>query len=370
MKIIISLIVLALLSGCATSPQNDPPAGTIENLILVTSDGLRWQEVFGGLDSSLASDNRFNEGDSSYMMNKYGGSTARERRQRLMPFLWSAIASQGQLYGNRWLGNKVDNANPYWFSYPGYSELLTGYADTAINSNDYPANPHLTLPEFFNQQKGWEGRVAAFGAWQAFDRIINEKRSGIPVVCALDTFGGKQPTAAEQLLNRLHQDAYKPWHDHECFDVFTHYGAQEYLHTRKPRLLYIAYGETDEWAHAGRYRSYLDAAHQVDKWISDIWNYVQSDPQYRDKTAIFITTDHGRGDTVKTQWTSHGSSIAGASQIWFAVLAPGITTTGEMKGGTPLYQQQLAQTMAGLLGYTYSAQHPIAPGISLINNEK
>lgn len=370
MKIIISMVMLGVLAGCTTTPKNDSQPGAIENLILITTDGLRWQEVFGGMDSSLTSDARFNEGDSSYIVKQYGGETAEARRQSLMPFLWSTVASQGQLYGNRWLESRVDNANPYWFSYPGYSELLTGYADTAINSNDYPANPHATMLEFFNQQKGWEGKVAAFGAWEAFDRIINEKRSGIPVASALDTFGGKQPTAAEQLLNRLHQDAYKPWHDHECFDVFTHYGAREYLHTRKPRLLYIAYGETDEWAHAGRYRSYLDAAHQVDKWISDIWNYVQSDPQYKDKTAIFITTDHGRGDSVKTQWTSHGSSIAGASQIWFAVLAPGMTATGEMKDGNPLYQQQLAQTMTGLLGYTYTASHPIAPGIVLIDNKK
>jgi len=179
MKILISLIMLLLLAGCGASPKNAPPTGTIENLILITTDGLRWQEVFGGLDLDLTANSRFNEGDSSYIMNKYGGATATERRQRLMPFLWSTIAGQGQLYGNRWLGSSVDNANPYWFSYPGYSELLTGYADTAINSNDYPANPHVTLLEFFNRQKGWHGKAAAFGAWQAFDRIINEERSGL-----------------------------------------------------------------------------------------------------------------------------------------------------------------------------------------------
>jgi hypothetical protein len=34
------------------------------------------------------------------------------------------------------------------------------------------------------------------------------------------------------------------------------------------------------------YRSYLDAAHQVDAWIKEIWDYVQNDPQYKDKTAL------------------------------------------------------------------------------------
>jgi hypothetical protein len=33
-------------------------------------------------------------------------------------------------------------------------------------------------------------------------------------------------------------------------------------------------------------------------WIKEIWNYVQNDPQYKDKTAL-VFTDHGHGDTVK-----------------------------------------------------------------------
>jgi hypothetical protein len=48
--------------------------------------------------------------------------------------MWSV--AKGQI-GNRALGNKVNNANPYWFSYPGYNEIMTGYADTLINSNHY-----------------------------------------------------------------------------------------------------------------------------------------------------------------------------------------------------------------------------------------
>ncbi len=94
-------------------------------------------------------------------------------------------------------------------------------------------------------------------------------------------------------------DSYKPWLKDECFDLFTHHAAVEELKTKKLKVLYIAYGETDEWAHSGQYRSYLDAAHQVDAWIKQIWDLVQNDPQYRNKTTLFITTDHGRGDVVK-----------------------------------------------------------------------
>ena len=145
--------------------------------------------------------------------------------------------------------------------------------------------------------------------------------------------------------------------------MFTHYGALEYLKTRKPKVLYIAYGETDEWAHGGQYRFYLDAGKQVDAWINEIWNYVQSDPFYRNKTTLLITSDHGRGDIIKDEWTSHSNKIQGADEIWFAAIGPDTPARGEIKSDMQLYQQQFAQTIAKILGYTYKAKHPIADEI-------
>ena len=176
--------------------------------------------------------------------------------------------------------------------------------------------------EFLNSRPKLKGKVAAFGAWEAFDRILNEKRSGIPVISAFDKGGGSNPTAKQKLINEMLSNSYKPWHASECLDVFTHYAAMEELKTNKPRVIYIAYGETDEWAHAGKYRSYLDAASQVDAWIKQTWDFVQGDAQYRNKTTLFITTDHGRGDKIKSEWTSHGQNITGADEMWFAVMGP------------------------------------------------
>ena len=115
-------------------------------------------------------------------------------------------------------------------------------------------------------------------------------------------------------------------------------------------MLYIAYGETDEWAHASEYRSYLDAGRQVDAWLKQLWDYVQSDPVYKNKTTLFITTDHGRGD----------------NEIWFAVIGPDTPVRGELNTEMQLYQQQFAQTIAKLVGYTYSAAHPVADEIRYV----
>ncbi|NEU09743.1 LTA synthase family protein [Flavihumibacter sp. R14] len=358
MRKVVLLLMFFLFSSGLMQAQTK-----IENLIIITSDGLRWQEVFKGMDTVLANKERFNQGDSSYIYDKYGAGNHLERRKRLLPFFWETLARHGQLYGNRTLGNKVNNANPHWFSYPGYSELFTGFADSAINSNNYPPNPHTTILEFLNKQAKYKDRVAAFGAWGAFDRILNEERAGFPVVSAFNPTGGNNPTEREVLLNQMLADSFRPWGSGECLDVFTHYAAMEHLKTRKPKILYIGYGETDEWAHSGQYRSYLDAARQVDKWVGDIWKFVQNDPAYKDKTALLITVDHGRGDQNKNLWVEHGQSVPGASETWFALLGPGITAKGEIRKDMQLYQEQLAQTVAGLLGLEFKAEHPVARGV-------
>lgn len=338
---------------------------TAENIIIITTDGFRWQEIFGGMDSAIANNPKFNQDDSAAIYKKYWAADPIERRKKIMPFLWSTIEKDGQVYGNRNSGNKINNANPYWFSYPGYNEIFTGYPDSAVNSNSYPPNPNTTLLEFLNKLPKYKNKVAAFGAWDAFDRIFNEARGKFPVFSAFDLFGGANPTAAEKTINTLAKDSYKPFGDEEVLDVFTHYGAMNYLQKKKPKVLYISYGETDEWAHSGQYRDYLNAANMVDKWIQDIWNYVQSDPVYKNKTAIFITTDHGRGDINKNEWTSHNNKIKDSYQIWMAAMGPGIQPKGEVKTNQQLYQKQFAQTMASLLGLTFTAEHPVGEKIEL-----
>ena len=180
-----------------------------DNIIIVTTDGFRWQEVFAGMDSAIANNRRFNQGDSGYIYKKYWSDDVNERRKKLLPFLWNTIAVNGQIYGNRNFGNKVDNSNPYWFSYPGYSEIFCGFVDTLINSNNYKNNPNTNVLEFINNQPKYKNKVAAFGAWDAFDRILNKPRCGFPVVAAFTPCGGKNPTAKEQLINSMLKDSYK-----------------------------------------------------------------------------------------------------------------------------------------------------------------
>jgi hypothetical protein len=269
--------------------------------------------------------------------------------------MWNVIAKQGQIHGNRNVGSLVNVANPYWFSYPGYSEILTGLVDTAVNSNEYKPNPNTNFFEYLNSLPAYKGKVAAFGAWDAFDRILNEKRSGFPVVNAFDSYQSYVKTKDSELLSRMTQDSFRAFGNAEVLDVFTHYQAMDYLKNKKPKALYISYGDTDEFAHEGAYNHYLDAAHRVDAFIAEIWNFVSTDPEYKGKTTLLVTTDHGRGDAVKSEWTSHGEKVKDCHEIWYAMIGANVPILGELKTSEQVYQKELIHKVADAMGLNFKS---------------
>src|SRR5699024_8740186 len=121
--------------------------------------------------------------------------------------------------------------------YPGYSEILVGYVDKSIDSNDKRWNPNSTVLEFVNKQPQFRGEVAAFGSWDVFPYIINEKRSEVPVNAGFEQAKGPDLSAKQQFLNQLLPKIPSPW-DYLRLDAFTHYYALEYIKKNAPRLMY------------------------------------------------------------------------------------------------------------------------------------
>jgi hypothetical protein len=331
-----------------------------ENLVIVTLDGMRWQEVFNGADKEILANKKFTK-DSADTHAEFWDGNAQQRRKKLFPFLWSQVETNGQIYGNRAFSNFVNVANPYWFSYPGYNEIFTGYPDDSVNSNNKVWNPNTNVLEFINSQKNYKGKVAAFSTWDVFPYILNTKRSGVYVNADVDTLHFKDEKF--QLINDWQFLTTRPIGVRP--DVITYIAAREYMKSFKPKVLYIAFDETDDFAHGGMYDQYLKSAHAQDKMIADLWNYIQSTPGYKDKTTLFITCDHGRGDKVKEEWQHHGKKIEGADQIWFAVLGPDTKAGGEIKQPQQLYQKQFAASFAAMLGMQFKPAHAAAAPIDL-----
>jgi bisphosphoglycerate-independent phosphoglycerate mutase (AlkP superfamily) len=137
----------------------------------------------------------------------------------------------------------------------------------------------------------------------------------------------------------------------------------------KPRVMYFAFDETDDFAHHGEYGAYLNSAHYTDGFISELWDYIQSDATYKNKTTLIITCDHGRGNNA-IEWKDHGRKINGADQIWLAIMGPDTPATGEVKSDQQLYQNQIAKTLAGLLDLDYRGDDEVGAVISTVTGTK
>jgi len=257
-------LALLLLMPHAASAE-----GPASNLVLVTLDGVRWQEVFGGIDLALIEDERF-ANSPGFLKETYWREQRNERRRLLFPFLWSVVANEGVLIGDREQGSFMELRNPWRFSYPGYNEILTGSADPDIDSNDKIWNRNVTFLEVLNGMSGFKDHVLAFGSWDVFPYIINSQRSGIPVNAG---FAVQSPatTAKSLWLNEISAEAPMLWQTVRL-DFITNGYAMEALENEHPRVVYIAYGETDDFAHDGSYDRYIDAAHRTDQMLSKLWN--------------------------------------------------------------------------------------------------
>ncbi len=336
--------------------QQPAPA---HNVLIVMTDGFRWQEVFRGADAALLTPKTYwKDRNAEPIRQQFFAATPEERRAKLLPFFWGTLVPGGEVYGDLDVGSDAHVTNGFNFSYPGYSETLTGHGDERINSNDNKPNPNTTVLEFLNQQPGLHGQVAAFGAWEVIGGVVNAQRCGFPVNVGYDPLRLTPSSATLDVLNAVKAESPKVWED-ESFDAPTFHTALEYLKLRKPRVLFLSLGETDDWAHAGNYGEYLLSARRFDADLAQLWSTVQAMPEYRGNTTLIVLTDHGRGSGTE-DWKSHGQKIPDSRNIWIALMGPGIPAHGIEHNSTPVTQSQVAATVARLLGLDWNAAEPKA----------
>lgn len=321
------------------------------NVVLITTDGLRWQEVFTGAEKALIDKQHGGVSDVKDVEAKFWRETPEERRAALLPFLWSKFSRHGQIYGNESKGSSAQITNAMKFSYPGYNEILTGFADPAIDSNAKKPNQNFTVLEWLHRRPAFDRKVAAYSAWDVTPFIINRERRLFPVMGGWEPVPEPEPNSRQMLLNDLIADTTRP-NSAEVIDSFLYQAAREHLLRHKPRVFFVGFLETDAWGHAGRYDNLLTSANAVDRSIQRLWETMQSMDEYRDRTTFIISTDHGRGSGL-TDWKNHGKSIEGAEDIWMAFLGPDTPPLGERTNCDRVTQSQIAATLAALLGEDY-----------------
>jgi len=351
----LTLFIVLMLTPAALAGE---PKRQTENVILVMSDGVRWQEMFGGADDELLNKERGGVEKIEPLKKLFGTGTREQRREALSPFVWTEMAKNGQIYGNQWKKSTARIANGLNFSYPGYSEILCGFVDPRINSNAKRNNPNVTVLEWLNEKPAYSGKVAAFTTWDVFPFIINSERSKLLVNVSPDLPADLPATPSLKAIKAM-MDERKQLGEEARSDAFTFAAAMDYIAKKKPRVLFLSLDETDERCHEGRYDRYLTAANKADRFVQLLWETIQTMPEYKGKTTLIFTCDHGRGDP-PVGWKSHGRAVKGSEFTWMAFMGPDTPALGERSEVPPVSQAQVAATLAVLLGEDYCAAEPKA----------
>ena len=99
--------------------------------------------------------------------------------------------------------------------------------------------------------------------------------------------GFERSTRRDAEVRRLSAPQFEtptPW-ESVRHDVYTMRFAMDHLARHRPRVLYLALGETDDWAHDGRYDRVLETYTRTDQYLKELWTWLQAQPEYRGRTV-------------------------------------------------------------------------------------
>jgi len=257
-------------------------------VVLLTIDGVRWEEVFFGTDSRLY---------------KKHSLTPEE----LLPNIYHYFVEKGSSYGRE---SPVVVSGENHISLPGYLEMMRGYPTMDCVTNLCEPEVKPTLVDNFE-------KVAVFSSWDTVRKSIN----GYPNHFVVNS-------GRNHRSQGFHNMKMKDDQDFDCYvghfdyrpDEFTMKSTFDYLSKEVPNFLWVSLGDTDEHAHSNNYEGYLFALKRFDFFVGEIIR------EYDDDTIFIITTDHGRS----LDWTQHGYDPQ-SSRVWLMIHGNGIPHSGHVK---------------------------------------
>jgi hypothetical protein len=315
------------------------PAPPADRLVLITLDGVRWQEIFHGVDPVLAREYRLPE-------------KAVVDAEALTPRLHRAMASGMAVGGPD--GEPMHASGPNFASLPGYLELLTG-APSTCQRNDCPRTERRTLLDACREapDKRAEG-VAMIASWENLENAATRDEPSF-LISAGRHHGAhrdllREDAVAATLLRRGEKAFPPPGQNDYRPDRLTAPLALRHLRTKAPRCLFVGLGDTDEYAHLGDYGSYLRALREADRFVGDVLEAVADQGDAGARTTVWITTDHGRADT----FVGHGARAPESSRVWLIATGAGVSTEG---GRTIRRLADVAPELATILGLAEVPAH-------------
>ncbi|MCU1239073.1 MAG: hypothetical protein JWP63_7040 [Candidatus Solibacter sp.] len=151
-----------------------------------------------------------------------------------------------------------------------------------------------------------------------------------------------QETLTKALIDYIHGPG-KP----STGDELTYFIAREVMREFTPRVLLVNFWDMDV-AHWGSYSLYLRAIQKTDELTGRLWDEVQANPHYRDKTTMLVVPELGRdGDmNAANGFLNHRSGDPSCRNVWALAVGGGLPT-GETD--RPISHVDICATAAALL---------------------
>lgn len=306
-------------------------------IVLLTIDGVRWQEVFRGVDRRLASEH-------GLAADRVTGPS------ELVPELTALASGEGAAIGAPDYGAPLGASDDAVKSLPGYMEIMTGRPATDCVTNHCPPIRATTVIDQLAASSGTRpGDVAVIASWPTIANAAAADPSRI--VLSAGRHGGSHLDALryDATATKLLEDGARAGHGPGLGDYrpdsHTAAIALRYLQVQKPRFLFIGLGDTDEWGHKNRYGRYLSSLHRADAVVGKVVSILASLHQRGWSTALFVTADHGRDPAC----VNHGG-VASAKRSWLVAAGSLIGAHGFVRAPAPRHLADIAPTIRRFAG--------------------
>ncbi|HEY2744905.1 MAG TPA: alkaline phosphatase family protein [Polyangia bacterium] len=311
------------------------PSGRTRNVIVVTIDGVRWQDVFGGIDVERA---------------RVAGMPACAISDGdLTPNLHRYFAAGGVVIGAPGYGEMVASG-PSFVSLPGYEEIFTGRTSTCTSNFCDHISAATIVDELRAELRLGADRIAVVTSWETIARAAAADERALTISAGrhggVTRDGvGVDRRAARVLAEAAAADAYPGWFDYRP-DRYTAPLALEYLATERPRFLFVGLGDTDEYAHRHDYAGYAEALRAADAFVGKLMTTLATLDGYGAETTVIVTTDHGRA----AGFSGHGADAPESRRVWMFAAGGAVPALGFVDGSRVARLADIAPTIRAWMG--------------------
>lgn len=296
-------------------------------VIVVTVDGVRWQDVVGP-NGPLNVPNLYRAG--------------------------------GAILGAPGHGEPFTASGPNFVSLPGYTELFEGRTHTGCFDNFCNGATVPTLIDEIRAQHTDPTSVAVIASWERIAFAATLRPESLVVSAGSVRAEGHEHDLLDGETRRAYQAGLgvPAWPGHADYrpDKFTAPIALAYLREKHPAFLFVGLGDTDEYAHRDNHLGYSRALHEADAFVGRLLHELDQMGERGRRTLLLVTADHGRA----SNFTDHGGGHPESARTW--LFAIGGAARGFVSSPIARHLADIAPTIRSVVDLPVN---PLSDGVSL-----